>query len=125
MPYKSWNTFKKANPGAVGFATSITTKFPKGPHFDKAGLELPTPYGLLKEWLKEKLTGDWTARTQSKNNRSFVVVLVSNQNDAAIIGKAFGPVGKAQHVPNYGMLHEFGFIDRAYVPVARSLGYTP
>ena len=111
MAKQSWNKFTTAHPNAPAFTAAVSSSLPKGIHFDNNGLKLPTPYGLLVQWLQDHLSHDWTSSTK----RGVIIVKVGDRADAAVIVKQFPAIGAAKkHLPHQRL-------PRSTMPIATTL----
>ena len=120
MGKQTWAKFTGDHPGASAFTTAVNSSLPKGaPIFDKAGLKLPTPYGLLVEWLKANLSGDWTSMTKSK----VVIVKVADPVDATIITTQFSAIGAAKKTPIAASTIQIDYTISDYGKLATGMGY--
>lgn len=122
MAKQSWNKFTKANASALAFTTRVSSSLPKrgSPHLDKNGQKLPTPYGLLLEWLVANLCGDWT----SMRAKGAAVIKVANQADAVTILKRFPAVGSQQTAAVSPATQQINFQDKDYAELAAEMGYS-
>lgn len=119
MPKISWNTFAGKHPTAEGFVTKVSSKLPNGPHFDKKKKRLPTPSGLLQEWLRQNLSGDWCAMT----NRGVIALRIATPTDIAVLTTEFPARGAPQSSPFATSTTQIDYSDSDYGPLAKSLGY--
>jgi hypothetical protein len=122
MAKQSWNRFTKTNPAAPAFTARARTSLSKrgSPHLDKKGQKLPTPYGLLVEWLAANLSGDWTSMAA----KGAAVVKVVDQADAAAILKRFPAVGSQQKTAVSPTTQQINYQDQDYPKLAVQIGYT-
>jgi hypothetical protein len=120
MGKQTWAKFTGDHPGASAFTTAVSSSLPKGaPIFDKAGQKLPTPYGLLVEWLKANLSGDWTSMTKSR----LVLVKVTDPADATVITTQFRAIGAAKKTPASASTTQIDYTDSDYAKLAAEMGY--
>ncbi|QYE37047.1 hypothetical protein KZX46_21060 (plasmid) [Polymorphobacter sp. PAMC 29334] len=120
MGKQTWAKFTTAHPTVPAFTAAVSSSLPKSaPILDKAGQKLPTPYGLLVEWLKDNLSGDWSSMTKSK----LVIVKVADQADGAVITTRFPAIGAAKKTPASASTIQINYADSDYVNVARGMGY--
>lgn len=121
MAKMSWNDFVTAYPASEAFTAIVSASLPNGPHFDKNSKKLPTPYGLLQEWLKAKLAGDWTSQTA----KGVVMVRIATSQDVATLKARFPAVGAAKKTPIAASTTQISYADADYTKLAIELGYTP
>lgn len=119
MAKQGWDNFTKAHPNAPALIAALSSSLPKGVLFDKNGLKLPTPYGLLTQWLKGNLSDDWTSTIKN----GVVFVKVANAADEATIVKQFPAVGTAKKTPASARTIQISYADGNYEKLATALGY--
>ncbi|TQM89937.1 hypothetical protein [Roseinatronobacter monicus] len=116
----SWNKFTADHPTAPAFTTTVSSSLPKAaPFFDRDGNKLPTPYGLLVEWLKANLAGDWTSMTKNR----LVIVKAVEHTDAAMIMKRFPAIGAAKKTSASASTSQINYTDHDYGKLAVEMGY--
>ncbi|MFT5329990.1 MAG: hypothetical protein ACI9KA_001067 [Parasphingorhabdus sp.] len=119
-----WNNFKNDYPSTGEYLCVIASRLPKpgAPHLDKNRKLLPTPYGLLREWLAKNFSGDWAVRQQTKKGKTIVVLLIADPVDVSKLNH-FGKLPKPTPQQQAQGQLEFGYRDSLYGNVAKSLGY--
>lgn len=122
MAKLSWNKFTKANPTASALTTHVSASLPKrgSPHLDKKGQKLPTPYGLLTEWLLANLSGDWTSMIA----KGATVIKVADPADALKILKRFPAVGSQQKTAVSPVTQQINYQNQDYAKLAVEMGYS-
>lgn len=101
MAKLAWNSFVSTHQNPYGFATTISSTLPNGPHFDKGGKKLPTPYSLFLEWASRSLSGDW-ASTKFKGG---FTICVESKADVDLITQIFGATGPSRKTPAHAPRH--------------------
>jgi hypothetical protein len=115
----SWNKFIETYNKRYCFASSVSSRLPHGPHFDKNGKKLPTPYALFQEWLSINITGDYST-TQIK--RGFLVSVI-NLKDAELLKNTFQLMGGPIEYEGNKNTFLLDYRDATYSSVAKALGY--
>lgn len=116
----NWKKFTADHPTAPAYTTAVSSSLPKAaPLFDGTGNKLPTPYGLLVEWLKANLSGDWASMTKN----GLVIVKAAEQADATVIMKRFPTIGAAKKTPASTSTSQINYTDRDYRKLAAEMGY--
>jgi hypothetical protein len=119
MPKIKWNDFATAYPSAPGYVAHVSSKLPKGPHFDRNKKKLPTPYGLFQEWAKQSLKGDWSGITHLGG----FTVRIADPADQTIILNSWPAMGPAKKAPQAPQVTQINYCDRSYEDLARKLDY--
>lgn len=119
MPKIQWNYFVSTHKDAHGFSAAVSAALPKGPHFDKGGKQLPTPYALFLEWAAANLSGDWSAVKASGG----FMICVADPADAKAVRTAFGTVGYVKRTLACSKTQQIGYSDGGYAKLAKRLGY--
>ncbi|MEI4505975.1 hypothetical protein WBQ88_05440 [Sphingopyxis sp. CCNWLW253] len=118
MPKKKWNDLARSHAVyPVYSAGPVSSSAPK--KFDKAGLTLPSPYGLLLEWLGKNLSGDWAA-TKTKIVAS---VRITDPQDAAQLTQRFPALGTSIKTAMSPHTQQIRYADADYAALATELGY--
>ncbi|WP_430417264.1 hypothetical protein [Parasphingorhabdus sp.] len=124
MARMQWNNFKKQYPNTGEYRCVVTSRLtkPGSVHLDKKGKILPTPYGLLREWLAKNLNGHWAARQETKKGKTLVILLIADPADVSKLSH-FGKLQKPTPQQRAQRQFPFGYRDSLYGNVAKSLGY--
>lgn len=116
----SWKKFTAEHPAAPAYTTAVSASLPKeAPLLDGAGNKLPTPYGLLVEWLTANLSGDWSSMTKN----GLVIVKAAERADATVIMKRFPTIGAAKKTRASASTSQINYTDRDYGKLAAEMGY--
>lgn len=118
MSSMTWNTFMTKHKNYFCFSAPVSSKLPKGPYFDSNKKKLPTPYGLIQEWMSRNLAGDWTSMKVSGG----FIVCVATDSDNDLIIKKFSITGvvKSEVSNNTQQLY---YRDSNYLILSKELGY--
>ena|SRR5579871_3629228 len=117
MPRIGWGRFAEKYPRSVAFEAITGGETPR--IYDRSGRQLPSPYGLFREWLERSIDGDWASL---KLNGSFAVRFASEDDVRRVLGRfaQLGPVRKTRIAPRTCPI---GYFKRSFWPLAKELGY--
>lgn len=112
--------FMHLHPGAFLFGVLVSDRLPQGMAFDVHGERLPTPYALLKLWMKANLRGAWCSSATPEGPHAF---LVAEPPDRDSVVQAFGPLTH-RRLKLFGRpMPTLNYHDGDYVRVAEDLGF--
>jgi len=119
MAKKAWNKFVVEYPQAWTFSAALG-KWPKGVLLDGREKKLPNPYGLILEWVRSAIAGDWAAM---KMQGGFVIKVATDE-DARRLTKRFPALKPQQHRPlPPPRTFAIRYTESDYKPLAEELGY--
>jgi hypothetical protein len=112
--------FIHSHPRAVLFGVLVSDRLPVGLAIDVHGDRLPTPYGLLKQWMKANLRGEWCSSATAEGIHAFAV---AEPGDRDTVIAAFGPFAH-RRLKLFGRpLPTLNYHDGDYARVGETIGF--
>ncbi|KAA0570135.1 hypothetical protein [Azospirillum sp. Sh1] len=119
MPATTWNKFVIKYPQSPAFMARVSATLGNARRFDNSKKKLPTPYGLLKEWIEKNFTGDWTSTVE----KGVVCIRVATPQDVSLLTARFPIRGPAGKTPAANVTYRISYADYDYPTLAREVGY--
>ena len=127
MAKLTWNNYVEIYETGYCINTAIPSKFNASPkRLGKNNKKFPTPYGLLQEYLNQKLSGDWTSQTLKDRGQMGIQFLLDDEEDVNAFLSIFSKYherDKNAKPDLYRKVYVFDYGNAEYQSMASSLGY--